>query len=204
MASRRRSKKNSSPKRKTARVLSRKLVYKGPAFWVTSEQVLEPTGIQTRREIVRHTGSIVVLATQESGNDPLILLERQYRHAAASFLWELPAGRIDEGELPLPAAKRELLEETGYTARRWKRILRFFASPGFVAEPMTVFWAQGLTPGQARPEDDEVIEHRMVPLSRAVQMVLRGAIRDAKSISSILWLAYHRSQKRLRRTAARR
>lgn len=204
MASRRRSKKNSSPKRKTARVLSRKLVYKGPAFWVTSEQVLEPTGIRTRREIVRHTGSIVVLATQESGNDPLILLERQYRHAAASFLWELPAGRIDEGELPLPAAKRELLEETGYTARRWKRILRFFASPGFVAEPMTVFWAQGLTPGQARPEDDEVIEHRMVPLSRAVQMVLRGAIRDAKSISSILWLAYHRSQKRLRRTAARR
>ena len=204
MASRRRSKKNSSPKRKTARVLSRKLVYKGPAFWVTSEQVLEPTGIQTRREIVRHSGSIVVLATQEQGNDPLILLERQYRHAAESFLWELPAGRIDEGESPLPAAKRELLEETGYTARRWKRILRFFASPGFVAEPMTVFWAQELTPGQARPEDDEVIEHRMVPLSRAVQMVLRGAIRDAKSISSILWLAYHRSQKRLRRTAARR
>jgi len=204
MASRRRSKKNSSPKRKTARVLSRKLVYKGPAFWVTSEQVLEPTGIQTRREIVRHSGSIVVLATQEQGNDPLILLERQYRHAAESFLWELPAGRIDEGESPLPAAKRELLEETGYTARRWKRILRFFASPGFVAEPMTVFWAQELTPGQARPEDDEVIEHRMVPLSRAVQMVLRGAIRDAKSISSILWLAYHRSQKRLPRTAARR
>jgi len=204
MASRRRSKKNSSPKRKTARVLSRKLVYKGPAFWVTSEQVLEPTGIQTRREIVRHSGSIVVLATQEQGNDPLILLERQYRHAAESFLWELPAGRIDEGESPLPAAKRELLEETGYTARRWKRILRFFASPGFVAEPMTVFWAQELTPGQARPEDDEVIEHRMVPLSRAVQMVLRGAICDAKTISSILWLAYHRSQKRLRRTAARR
>jgi len=204
MASRQHSKKSSSPKRKTARVLSSKLVYKGPAFWVTSEQVLEPTGIQARRDIVRHSGSIVVLATQEQGNDPLILLERQYRHAAESFLWELPAGRIDEGESPLPAAKRELLEETGYTARRWKRILRFFASPGFVAEPMTVFWAQELTPGQARPEDDEVIEHRMVPLSRAVGMVLGGAIRDAKSISSILWLAYHLSKKPLRRTAARR
>ena len=204
MASSQCSKKNSSPKRKTARVLSSKLVYKGPAFWVTSEEVLEPTGIQTRRDIVRHSGSIVVLATQENGQDPLILLEHQYRHAAESFLWELPAGRIDEGESPLPAAKRELLEETGYTARRWKRILNFFASPGFVAEPMTVFWAKGLTPGQARPEDDEVIDHRMVPLSRAVRMVLGGTIRDAKSISSILWLAYHRSQKSLRRTAARR
>ena len=171
---------------------------------MTSEEVLEPTGIQTRREIVRHTGSIVVLATQDHGNDPRILLERQYRHAAESFLWELPAGRIDEGESPLPAAKRELLEETGYTARRWKRILKFFASPGFVAEPMTVFWAQGLTPGQARPEDDEVIEHRMVPLSRALRMVLDGTIRDAKSISSILWLAYHRSQKSLPKRTSRR
>ena len=192
-------KKKSARKRKTARVLSRKLVYKGPAFWVTSEQVLEPTGVRTLREIVRHTGSIVVLATQDQGKDPLILLERQYRHAAESFLWELPAGRIDEGESPLPAAKRELLEETGYTARHWKKIIRFFASPGFVAEPMTVFWARGLTPGQAQPEDDEVIEHRFVPLSKAVRMVLRGVIRDAKTICSVLWLAHHQSGKMSRK-----
>lgn len=181
--------------RKTARVLSRKLVYKGPAFWVTSEQVLEPTGVRTLREIVRHTGSIVILATQDRGKDPLILLERQYRHAAEGFLWELPAGRIDKGEAPLPAAKRELLEETGYTARRWKKIVKFFASPGFVAEPMTVFWARGLTPGQAQPEEDEVIEHRFVPLSQALRMVDRGIIRDAKTICSVFWLALHQSGK---------
>ena len=196
MASRRRSGRTPSSRSKSARVLSSKLVYKGPAFWVTSERVLEPTGVRTLREIVRHTGSVVVLATQDRGRQLHVLLERQYRHAAGSYLWELPAGRIDAGESPLPAAKRELLEETGYTARRWKRILKFFASPGFVAEPMTVFWAQDLTPGKARPEDDEVIHHRFLPLSRALRMVLRGTIRDAKTISSVLWLVHHQSGKK--------
>jgi ADP-ribose pyrophosphatase len=181
----------SSPKRKTARILSRKLVYKGPVFWITSDRVEEPSGIRVLREVVRHTGSVVVLATQDGPREPLVLLERQYRHAAESYLWELPAGRIDKGEQPLAAAKRELLEETGYTARSWKRILKFFASPGFVAEPMSVFWAQDLKPGPAQPEEDEVIEQHLVPVTKAVRMVLRGTIRDAKTISSILWLALH-------------
>jgi ADP-ribose pyrophosphatase len=177
--------------RKSARILSSKLVYRGPAFWVTSEQVLEPTGVRTLREVVRHTGSVVVLATDIRGGESVVLLEHQYRHAASSFLWELPAGRIDKGERPLPAAKRELLEETGYSARKWKQILHFYASPGFVAEPMTVYWAQGLKPGKAQPEDDEVIHIEFVPLSRAVQMVIQGTIRDGKTIASIFWLDHH-------------
>lgn len=182
-------------KRKTARLLSRKLVYKGPVFWITSDRVEEPSGVRVLREVVRHTGSVVVLATQDGPREPLVLLERQYRHAADSYLWELPAGRIDKGEQALAAAKRELLEETGYTARSWKRILKFFASPGFVAEPMSVFWARGLKPGPAQPEEDEVIEQHLVPLSKAVRMVLRGTIRDAKTISSILWLALRQKRK---------
>jgi ADP-ribose pyrophosphatase len=190
-------------KPKSARVLASKLVYRGPAFWVTSEQVVEPTGVRTLREVVRHTGSVVVLATDESGPEPMVLLERQYRHAASSFLWELPAGRIDQGEKPLPAAKRELLEETGYRARSWKRILHFFASPGFVAEPMTLYWARGLRPGTAQPEDDEVIQVRLLPLSRTVQMVLRGNIRDAKTIAGVLWLAHHQNGKKSPKTKAR-
>ena len=188
--------KSARAKRKSARVLSSKLVYKGPAFWVTSEKVLEPTGIKTLREVVRHTGSVVVLATDESGREPLVLLERQYRHAAASFLWELPAGRIDKGEKPLPAAKRELLEETGYTARTWKRILHFFASPGFVAEPMTLYWARGLRAGAAQPEEDEVIQIHMVPLSKALDMLFRGVIQDAKTIAGVLWLAQFQSRRK--------
>ena len=185
------------PKKKTARILSSRLVYRGPVFWVTSERVLEPSGVRVLREVVRHTGSVVVLATMEDQRETHVLLERQYRHAAKSYLWELPAGRIDEGERALAAAKRELLEETGYTARHWKKILKFYASPGFVAEPMTVFWARGLKAGPAQPEADEVIEQHLVPLSKALRMVLRGTIRDAKTISSVLWLAL---QKRTRGT----
>jgi ADP-ribose pyrophosphatase len=181
--------KSARSKKKSARVLSSRLVYKGPVFWITSEQVLEPTGVRTLREIVRHTGSVVVLATTDGGREPEVLLERQYRHAAESFLWELPAGRIDEGERALAAAKRELLEETGYTARMWKQILKFYATPGFVAEPMTVFWARGLKAGPAQPEADEVIEQHLVPLSKTLKMIQRGTIRDAKTISSVLWLA---------------
>ncbi len=183
------------PKKKVARVLSSRLVYRGSVFWVTSERVLEPSGVRVLREVVRHTGSVVVLATVESRPEPLVLLERQYRHAAESYLWELPAGRIDKGERALAAAKRELLEETGYTAKHWKKILKFYASPGFVAEPMTVFWARGLKAGPAQPEADEVIEQHLVPLSKAVRMVLRGTIRDAKTICSVLWLALQKGQK---------
>jgi ADP-ribose pyrophosphatase len=181
---------------KTARVLSRRLVYKGPVFWVTSERVVEPSGVRVLREVVRHTGSVVVLATIGHGKDLKVLLERQYRHAADSYLWELPAGRIDKGEQALAAAKRELLEETGYKAKSWKKILKFYASPGFVAEPMTLFWAQGLTPGEAQPEEDEVIAQHLLPLSKAIQMVIHGTIRDAKTIAGVLWLSHHENSSR--------
>jgi ADP-ribose diphosphatase len=172
-----------------ARLLSSKVTYRGPAFWVSYDEVLEPTGVRARRDIVHHSGSVVILARDERRAEPRILLERQYRHAAQQFLWELPAGRIDEGETELPAAKRELLEETGYTASKWRRILRFYASPGFVAETMALFLAQGLRAGPAQPEADEVIQVRMVPLSTAVKMVMRGTILDGKTIAGVLWLA---------------
>jgi ADP-ribose pyrophosphatase len=177
----------------SARLLSSREVYRGPAFWVTTDHVLEPAGVRVRRDIVHHTGSVVILAVEESGAEPLILLERQYRHAAQQYLWELPAGRIDTGENALTAAKRELLEETGYTATRWKRILRFYASPGFVAETMAVYLARGLRSGTARPEADEVIHLRRVPLAVAVRMVMSGTIRDAKTISAVLWLSHQRN-----------
>ena len=167
-----------------ARVLSSHEAYRGPLFWVTTDDVLEPTGVRVRRDVVRHSGSVVVLAIE----DGKILLERQYRHAAGSFLYELPAGRIDPGENELKAAKRELLEETGFTARKWKRILRFWASPGFVAEAMSIYLASELTAGMAEPEDDEVINIQFVPLKKAVAMVLGGRIQDAKTIAGVLWL----------------
>jgi ADP-ribose pyrophosphatase len=136
------------------------------------------------------------LAVDESRSVPRVLLERQYRHAAQDYLWELPAGRIDAGEKELHAAQRELLEETGYTAQRWRRILYFYASPGFVAETMSVFLATGLRAGPAQPEADEIIYKRLVALSAAVRMVTTGKIRDAKTIASVLWLDHSRRHRR--------
>jgi ADP-ribose pyrophosphatase len=171
-----------------ARLISSRTVYRGPVFWVTTDEVQEPGGVRARRDIIHHTGSVVVLAVAESGSTPRVLLERQYRHAAKDYLWELPAGRIDAGEKALHAAQRELLEETGYTAAHWRRILYFYASPGFVDETMSVYLATGLRAGPAQPEADEVIHKRMVALPAALRMVLKGTIRDAKTISSVLWL----------------
>jgi ADP-ribose pyrophosphatase len=188
MAKRSRSaKKKSHPK---ARLLSSKTVYRGPVFTVTTDHVLEPGGVRARRDLIHHSGSIVVLAVDKSKAGLRVLLERQYRHAAGDYLWELPAGRIDPGETELHAAKRELLEETGYSATKWRRILKFYASPGFVAETMAVYLATGLQAGIAQPEDDEVIYKRLVPLPSAVGMAVGGTIRDAKTISSILWLEH--------------
>jgi len=181
----------SKPRSKAnARVISSRTVYRGPAFWVSSDEVLEPTGVRVRRDIVHHSGSIVVLAIDETKPEPSILLERQYRHAARQFMWELPAGRIDKGENELTAAKRELLEETGYSAARWKRVLNFYASPGFVAETMSIFLARGLRAGIAQPEADEVIAVRFVPLRQAVRMVMNRTVKDAKTISGVLWLSH--------------
>ena len=211
----------SSRRKPKARVLSSIEVYRGPAFWVTTDQVLEPGGVRGRRDIVRHTGSVVILAVDEAHSEPRVLLVRQYRHAAGQYLWELCAGRIDrvkndrvkndrvkndrvkngrgrndKPENELAAAKRELLEETGFTAARWKRILTFYASPGFVAETMSIYLATGLRPGIAQPEEDEVIETKFFPLSTAVRMVMAGRIHDGKTISGVLWLSQRHGSRR--------
>jgi len=183
-------------RKKTAIVLSSRTAFRGKLFNVTSERVVEPNGVTAVREVVRHSGSVVVLAIDESRGEPHVLLERQYRYAAGDFLWEIPAGRIDEGERPLAGAKRELREETGYTARSWEKALFFFPSPGFMDETMTIFLARDLKAGEAQPEEDEKIEHELVPLSRAVEMIFDGKIRDGKTIAAVLWLCEYR-----RRTA---
>jgi ADP-ribose pyrophosphatase len=190
-------------KRTKARLISSRTVYRGPVFTVSTDDVEEPNGVRARRDVIHHSGSVVVLAVDDSGATPRVLLERQYRHAASDYLWELPAGRIDPGEKELQAARRELLEETGYTAGKWRPILKFYASPGFVAETMAVFMATDLRAGEAQPEEDEVIYKRMVPLPTAVRMVVSGTIRDAKTISSVLWLDHMLRRAKPRKSGSR-
>jgi ADP-ribose pyrophosphatase len=183
-------------KPKLAKVISSRVAYRGPVFYVTTDRVQEPGGIVVRRDVVRHSGSIVIMAVDDSRSEPRVLLARQYRHPANGYLWELPAGRIDEGESELAAAKRELVEETGYTAAHWRRALYFYASPGFLDETMAIYLAGGLKRGKAQPEEDELIQKRMFPLSQLVRMVMSGAIRDGKTISAALWLAQTSVRKR--------
>lgn len=114
------------------------------------------------------------------------MIERQYRHAANQFLWELPAGKLEAGEDPLVGAKRELEEETGYKAKKWKPLVEYYASPGFLGESMKVFLAEGLIPGDAHPEEDEQIELRLVKLSELLRMIEKGAILDGKTLTSVL------------------
>jgi ADP-ribose pyrophosphatase len=173
--------------RNSVKLLSSKTSFTGKVFHITSDRVLEPNGVTAVRDVVRHSGSAVVLAVDDNGSEPRVLLERQYRYPARDYLWEIPAGRIDPKENPLAAAKRELLEETGYRAKSWHKALFFFPSPGFMDETMTVFLAQDLRPGEAQPEQDERIDCELIPLSRAVDMVMSGEIRDGKTIVALLW-----------------
>ena len=169
-------------------LVSSQPIYDGPAFSVFKDFVREGkyTG---QRDVVRHTGSVVIAAVEGTGAKRRILLVRQYRYAAEQYMWELPAGRIDNSEKLLPAAKRELREETGIRAKRWKRLFRFYASPGFLDETMDIFLAEGLKQGEAQPEEDEQIEARFFSLKEATKMVKSGVINDAKTMTAVLWLS---------------
>ncbi|HZC43576.1 MAG TPA: NUDIX hydrolase [Acidobacteriaceae bacterium] len=169
-------------------LISSKLVYQGPLFDVYTDYVREPEGETARRDVIRHSGSVVILAVDDTRNpaDPLIVVERQYRHAAGQYMWEIPAGRKEPEEAVLPGAKRELLEETGYIAKRWSKIARFYVSPGFLGEWMQVYLAEGLSCGESAPDEDEYIHHQQIPLSQALEWIDSGKIIDAKSIIAIL------------------
>jgi ADP-ribose diphosphatase len=180
--------KTQSSTKNNVKLLESKTAFEGPVFHVTSDRVKEPEGVIVRRDVVRHGGSVVILVVDGESSDPRVLLERQYRYAAGKYLWELPAGSLDPGETPLAGAKRELLEETGYRAKKWSRALFFYPSPGFVDETMTIYLARGLTPGPSRPEADEFITWKMTPLLQVLKMVRSGKIQDGKTIAGVLWL----------------
>ena len=158
--------------------------YKNKLFSVTQDHVVDPSGFEIHRAIVQHSGSAVMMAVDIRKR---ILLVRQYRVPARAYLWELPAGRLDEGETPLQAARRELIEETGYRAKRLRVFLDLFPTPGFLEERMYILLAEGLTLGKAEPEEDEKIVSKAYTRGELEKMIQRGVLRDAKSIAGLLY-----------------
>lgn len=186
----------STPKKrsKKAIILSSKLSFKGRIFNVYTDKVQEPNGTVNTRQVIRHSGSVVILALDASTNpkDPDVILIRQYRHAAGQYLLELPAGRIEPGEKPLAAAKREMIEETGFRAKKWSLLTKYYASPGFLGEWMQIYLAEQITAGIAQPEGDEDIELVRLPLSAAMALVATNQIHDGKTLIGLsLFAAAH-------------
>ncbi|MGH9446328.1 MAG: NUDIX hydrolase [Terriglobia bacterium] len=167
------------------RVLNSRSVYKGRIIELEIDRIIEPQGVEAEREVVRHPGSVVVLPRFPGSR---ILLVRQFRYAARRSLWELVAGSLGPRESAVKAAARELREETGYSAAKFRLLFRFYSSPGFLDEKMHLFEALDLRSGDAMPERDERIEARLFSLSELREMIAAGKIQDGKTLVGLLWL----------------
>ena len=171
--------------------VSTRRAYTGRVISLDLDTVRYPDGSLGELEMVRHPGAsaIVPFLSDPAGPDPQLMLIKQYRYAALDFLYEIPAGRLEDGEAPEVCAARELHEETGCTAGVLEHMHTMFTTPGFTDEKIHLFLAYDLTRGEAQMEADEFISVEIVPLSQALEMVRNGQIKDAKTALGILYAA---------------
>ncbi len=174
----------------SARVATRR-VYTGKVISVDLDDVRFPDGSVGALEIVRHPGAsaVVPFLSDPAGDDPQLLLIRQYRYAAEGYLYEIPAGRLEMGEDPDVCARRELKEETGCEAASVQRLFTMYTTPGFTDEKIHLYMATGLTRGDTQRECDEFMETHPFALSEALAMIQRGEIQDAKTALGIFFVA---------------
>ena len=173
-----------------SRISSRR-VYEGKIINVDRDSVRFPDGSVGELEMVRHPGAsaVVPFLTDPDGEDPQILLIKQYRYAAGGFIYEIPAGKLDGDEDPILCARRELREETGCTAERVEHLYTFFTTPGFTDERIHAFMATGLTRGDVKHETDEFMSVEIVTMSHALELIRTGELKDAKTALAILYVA---------------
>lgn len=176
-------------------LISSTRLYEGKIFKLDLDRIRFPDGSEGEMAVVRHPGAsaIVPFLSDPRGEDPDLLLLRQYRYAGGGYLYEIPAGRLDAGEKPIDCARRELREETGCTADSVEEMCAPLMTPGFADERIHIFIATGLTRGETAFEADEFAEVHVVKLSRALAMIEQGEIEDAKSIIGILFAAGFRA-----------
>jgi ADP-ribose pyrophosphatase len=168
------------------KIVSSQETYSCSLFRVTEDEAVDKTGWRIHRSVIHHPGSAVMMPVDAKNR---VMLVRQYRLPADKYLWELPAGKIDEGETALQAAKRELVEETGLRAKKWKKLALFYPSPGYVGETMTIYLATELTAGTAQPMEDERIETRWFSKKEIQELLRTNAITDAKTMIGFLYWA---------------
>jgi ADP-ribose pyrophosphatase len=177
--------------------ISSRRIHTGKIISLDVDTVRFPDGSVGELEMVRHSGAsaVVPFVSDPRGDDPQILLIRQYRYAAEQYLYEIPAGRLDPGEEPLQCAIRELREETGCTAERVEFMFTMLTTPGFTDERIHVFMATGLERGETAHEADEFMTTETVTLSRALQLIEQGDIKDGKTALGILFAAGFRAHR---------
>jgi ADP-ribose pyrophosphatase len=158
-------------------------IFTGRVITLNVEEVRLPNDHVATLEIVHHPGGAAVVALDDAGR---ICLVRQYRHAANGYIWELPAGKIDNKEPPLQTAQRELEEEAGRQAREWRSLGDFLPSPGMLTEVVHLFLATGLTEVAHRLEAAEVLEAHWLPFEQVVRMAQSGELRDGKTLAALL------------------
>lgn len=180
---------------RNAAQLSTRRIHTGKIIKLDADVVRFPDGSTSEMDIIRHPGAsaIVPFLSDPVGDDPQILLLKQYRYAAGQYLYEIPAGRLDPGEEPHACAVRELREETGCVAGRIEFLFTMFTTPGFTDEQIHVFMASGLEQGKHAREADEFITVETVTLSRALELIKQGEIKDAKTALGILFAAGFRA-----------
>ena len=168
------------------RVEAEREIFKGRNIRLVVRDLLLPNGRRTTFSIVEHPGAVAIVPVCHNGD---LLLLKQFRPSLGAELYEIPAGTREKGEAPLVTAKRELIEETGFKARQWKKLSEFYTAPGFCTELMHLYLAKRLSPDEAEKDADEIIRPVRMSLDKALSLIRTGRIRDAKSIAGIL--LYH-------------